>query len=285
MAIKPTDLSAIIKSQIKDFEQNITYDEAGRVISVGDGIALVSGINNVEYGELVRFESGVLGMALNLEEDLVGVVVLGDDREISETDHVYRTKEVISTIVGDQLLGRVIDPLANAIDGKEKINAQIKRPIFKIAPGVMSREEVNEPLKTGLLIIDSMIPIGKGQRELVIGDRQTGKTAIAIDTILNQKGKNVFCIYVAIGQKSSTISQIVENLKKNDAMKYTTIISASASQSAPLQYIAPYTGITIAEEWMSKGKDVLIIIASPAWSRSIPRWCVLLALSITWKIG
>jgi len=248
MAIKPTDLSAIIKSQIKDFEQNITYDEAGRVISVGDGIALVSGINNVEYGELVRFESGVLGMALNLEEDLVGVVVLGDDREISETDHVYRTKEVISTIVGDQLLGRVIDPLANAIDGKEKINAQIKRPIFKIAPGVMSREEVNEPLKTGLLIIDSMIPIGKGQRELVIGDRQTGKTAIAIDTILNQKGKNVFCIYVAIGQKSSTISQIVENLKKNDAMKYTTIISASASQSAPLQYIAPYTGITIAEE-------------------------------------
>ena len=238
MAIKPTDLSAIIKSQIKDFEQNITYDEAGRVISVGDGIALVSGINNVEYGELVRFESGVLGMALNLEEDLVGIVVLGDDREISETDHVYRTKEVISTIVGDQLLGRVIDPLANAIDGKEKINAQIKRPIFKI---------------------DSMIPIGKGQRELVIGDRQTGKTAIAIDTILNQKGKNVFCIYVAIGQKSSTISQIVENLKKNDAMKYTTIISASASQSAPLQYIAPYTGITIAEEWMSKGKDVLII--------------------------
>lgn len=259
MAIKPTDLSAIIKSQIKDFEQNITYNEAGRVISVGDGIALVSGINNVEYGELVRFESGVLGMALNLEEDLVGVVVLGDDREISETDHVYRTKEVISTIVGDQLLGRVIDPLANAIDGKEKIVAQIKRPIFKIAPGVMSREEVNEPLKTGLLIIDSMIPIGKGQRELVIGDRQTGKTAIAIDTILNQKGKNVFCIYVAIGQKSSTISQIVENLKKNDAMKYTTIISASASQSAPLQYIAPYTGITIAEEWMSKGKDVLII--------------------------
>ena len=192
MAIKPTDLSAIIKSQIKDFEQNITYDEAGRVISVGDGIALVSGINNVEYGELVRFESGVLGMVLNLEEDLVGIVVLGDDREISETDHVYRTKEVISTIVGDQLLGRVIDPLANAIDGKEKINAQIKRPIFKIAPGVMSREEVNEPLKTGLLIIDSMIPIGKGQRELVIGDRQTGKTAIAIDTILNQKGKNVF---------------------------------------------------------------------------------------------
>ena len=228
MAIKPNDLSAIIKAQIKNFEQDVFFNEAGRVITVGDGIALVSGLENVEYGELVKFESGVFGMALSLEEDLVGIVVLGSDRSIVETDHVYRTKQVISTTVGDALLGRVVNAMASPIDGKGKIVSNIQRPIFKIAPGVMTREEVNEPLKTGLLLIDSMIPIGKGQRELIIGDRQTGKTAIAIDTILNQKGKDVYCIYVAIGQKSSTI-------------------------------IAPYTGITIAEEWMSKGKNVLII--------------------------
>ena len=259
MAIKPNDLSAIIKAQIKNFEQDVFFNEAGRVITVGDGIALVSGLENVEYGELVKFESGVFGMALSLEEDLVGIVVLGSDRSIVETDHVYRTKQVISTTVGDALLGRVVNAMASPIDGKGKIVSNIQRPIFKIAPGVMTREEVNEPLKTGLLLIDSMIPIGKGQRELIIGDRQTGKTAIAIDTILNQKGKDVYCIYVAIGQKSSTISQIVDNLAKQDAMKYTTIVSASASEPAPLQYIAPYTGITIAEEWMSKGKNVLII--------------------------
>jgi ATP synthase subunit alpha len=248
MAIKPNDLSAIIKAQIKNFEQDVFFNEAGRVITVGDGIALVSGLENVEYGELVKFESGVFGMALSLEEDLVGIVVLGSDRLIVETDHVYRTKQVISTTVGDALLGRVVNAMASPIDGKGKIVSNIQRPIFKIAPGVMTREEVNEPLKTGLLLIDSMIPIGKGQRELIIGDRQTGKTAIAIDTILNQKGKDVYCIYVAIGQKSSTISQIVDNLAKQDAMKYTTIVSASASEPAPLQYIAPYTGITIAEE-------------------------------------
>ncbi|WP_412031503.1 F0F1 ATP synthase subunit alpha [Metamycoplasma buccale] len=259
MALKPTDLSAIIKAQIKEFNQNISYDEVGKVITVGDGIALVSGLNNVEYGELVKFEADVYGMALNLEEDLVGIVVMGDDRNIVENSHVSRTHKVISTPVGDEMLGRVINALAKPIDGKGPIKSLENHPIFKIAPGVMTRQEVNEPLETGILAIDAMIPIGKGQRELIIGDRQTGKTAITIDTILNQKNRNVQCIYVAIGQKSSTISQIVENLKNHDAMKYTTVISASASESAPLQYIAPYTGVTIAEEWMSRGKDVLII--------------------------
>ncbi|AWX69668.1 F0F1 ATP synthase subunit alpha [[Mycoplasma] anseris] len=259
MALKPTDLSAIIKSQIKDFNQTIRFDETGKVITVGDGIALISGLNNVEYGELVKFESGILGMALNLEEDKVGVVVMGNDRNIVEGEIVSRTHDVIATPVGDKLLGRVINALAKPIDGKGKIDTEITSPIFKVAPGVMTRHEVNEPLHTGILAIDAMIPIGKGQRELIIGDRQTGKTSIAIDTIVNQKGRGVLCIYVAIGQKSSTISQIVDNLNKHDALKYTTIISASASEPAPLQYIAPYTGVTIAEEWMAKGKDVLIV--------------------------
>ncbi|MEX1816257.1 F0F1 ATP synthase subunit alpha [Metamycoplasma hominis] len=259
MSLEPNDLSAIIKAQIKHFNEDISKQEIGRVITVGDGIALVSGLSNVEYGELVKFESGVIGMALNLEEDLVGIVVMGDDRSIVENSTVYRTKQVISTPVGNHLSGRVLDALANPIDGKGPIQYEYTRPIFKIAPGVMTRKEVNQPLETGILAIDAMIPIGKGQRELIIGDRQTGKTAIAIDAILNQKGRNVYCIYVAVGQKNSTIAQIVDQLAKHDALKYTTIISASASDSAPLQYIAPYTGITIAEEWMARGKDVLII--------------------------
>jgi len=248
MSLEPNDLSAIIKAQIKHFNEDISKQEIGRVITVGDGIALVSGLSNVEYGELVKFESGVIGMALNLEEDLVGIVVMGDDRNIVENSTVYRTKQVISTPVGNHLSGRVLDALANPIDGKGPIQYEYTRPIFKIAPGVMTRKEVNQPLETGILAIDAMIPIGKGQRELIIGDRQTGKTAIAIDAILNQKGRNVYCIYVAVGQKNSTIAQIVDQLAKHDALKYTTIISASASDSAPLQYIAPYTGITIAEE-------------------------------------
>lgn len=259
MSLKPTDLSAIIKAQIKNFNENTSYEEVGRVITVGDGIALVSGLTNVEYGELVKFESGIIGMALNLEEDLVGVVVMGDDRNIVEDSHVTRTKHVISAPVGDKLLGRVVNALSIPIDGKGPIDFDVTRPIFKIAPGVMTRKEVTEPLQTGLLAIDAMIPIGKGQRELIIGDRQTGKTAIAIDAILNQKGKGVYCIYVAIGQKNSTVTQIVDQLEKHDALKYTTVIVASASESAPLQYIAPYTGVTIGEEWMSKGKDVLIV--------------------------
>ncbi|TPI01937.1 F0F1 ATP synthase subunit alpha [Mycoplasma struthionis] len=259
MSLKPVDLSAIIKSQIKNFNQTVSTEEVGRVITVGDGIALVSGLTNVEYGELVKFDCGIYGMALNLEEDLVGVVVMGNDRNIVEESIVTRTKQVISVPVGDKLLGRVVDALANPIDGKGKIDFDVTRPIFKIAPGVMTRKEVNEPLQTGILAIDAMIPIGRGQRELIIGDRQTGKTAIAIDTIINQKGKNVNCIYVAIGQKNSTITQIVDQLDKHGALAYTTVVAASASESAPLQYIAPYSGVTIAEEWMAKGKDVLIV--------------------------
>lgn len=259
MPIKPNELSEIIKDQIKNFEKDVRVLETGKVIAVGDGIVLASGLNNVEYGEIVKFESGILGMALNLEDEIVGIVVLGNDIAIVEGSSITRTNKLISAPVGDALLGRVIDALGNPIDGKGKIKIDKYNPIFKIAPDVMTRSEVNEPLKTGILTIDSMIPIGKGQRELIIGDRQTGKTAIAIDTILNQKGKDVYCIYVAIGQKTSTISQIVSNLEKRDALKYTTIISASAADSSPLQYVAPYTGITIAEEWMSKGKNVLII--------------------------
>ncbi|RMA79120.1 F-type H+-transporting ATPase subunit alpha [Metamycoplasma subdolum] len=259
MTIKPNDLSMIIKSQIKNFSKEISQGEVGKVITVGDGIALVSGLNEVEYGELVEFESGVFGMALNLEEHLVGVAILGNDLGIIEASSVKRTNQVISVPVGDNLLGRVVDALAKPIDGKGEIYSTTKRPIFKIAPGVMTREEVNDPLETGILAIDAMIPIGKGQRELIIGDRQTGKTAIAVDTIINQKGRNVYCIYVAIGQKSSTVTQIVDNLTKHGAMKYTTVVTTSASDSSPLQYIAPYTGVTIAEEWMHQGKDVLII--------------------------
>ncbi|MCU4116908.1 F0F1 ATP synthase subunit alpha [Mycoplasma zalophi] len=259
MSLKPNDLSLIIKKQIKNFSKEITTDEVGEVVTLGDGIALVSGLDNAKLGELVDFGHNVFAMVLNLEEELVGVVIMGDDKYISEGTIVKTTNHVISTPVGDELLGRVVDALANPIDGKGEINAQRYSEIFKVAPGIMTRKSVDQPLETGILAIDAMVPIGKGQRELIIGDRQTGKTAIAIDTIINQKGKGIYCIYVAIGQKNSTVSQIVENLKENDALEYTTIINASASEKAPLQYIAPYTGITIAEEWMSKGKDVLII--------------------------
>ncbi|MGX9358433.1 F0F1 ATP synthase subunit alpha [Mycoplasma sp. 128] len=259
MALKPTSLSAIIKNQVKNFAKQIETAEIGEVVTVGDGIALISGLDNAKLGELIAFENDVYGMVLNLEEELAGVVILGNDEKITEGSEVKRTNKVISTPVGDGLLGRVVDALANPIDGKGPISASYYSEIFKVAPGIMTREEVNQPLETGILAIDALVPIGKGQRELIIGDRQTGKTAIAIDTILNQKGKNVLCIYVAIGQKNSTVSQIVETLKANDALSYTTIINAGASEASPLQYIAPYTGITIAEEWMEHGKEVLII--------------------------
>ncbi|MBN0919374.1 F0F1 ATP synthase subunit alpha [[Mycoplasma] gypis] len=259
MSLKPSSLSSIIKNQIQNFSKQIETSEIGEVVTVGDGIALVSGLDNAKLGELVSFSENTFGMVLNLEEELVGVVIMGDDEKITEGSEVKRTNKVISTPVGNGLLGRVVDALANPIDGKGPISANYYSEIFKVAPGIMTRQEVNQPLETGILAIDSMVPIGKGQRELIIGDRQTGKTAIAIDTILNQKGKDVLCIYVAIGQKNSTVSQVVETLKTFDALKYTTIINASASEAAPLQYIAPYTGITIAEEWMARGKDVLII--------------------------
>ena len=210
-------------------------------------------------GELLLFENGVYGMVLNLKEDSVGVVLMGDDTYIKEGQIVKRTKQLVQTVVGDELLGRVVNALGQPIDGKGSIKSKKKRPVERIAPGVMTRKSVNESLQTGILAIDAMIPIGKGQRELIIGDRQTGKTSIAIDTIINQKNKKVYCVYVAIGQKSSTVAQIVEKLKQAGAMEYTTIVSAGASDLSSLQYLAPYTGVTMAEEWMEQGKDVLII--------------------------
>ena len=248
-----------IKARIAKYSSKAIFEEQGKVISVGDGIAYVSGLANIMLNELVLFENGSYGMALNLESDFVGVIMLGEYENISEDSIVKRTKTVVSVPVGDELVGRIVNPLGIPIDGKGKINATKIMPIEKIAPGVMTRQSVNQPLETGILSIDSMFPIGKGQRELIIGDRQTGKTTIAIDTIINQKGKDIYCVYVAIGQKNSSIAQLVKTLNAHDAMKYTTIVSATAADIPALKYIAPYTGVTIAEEWMSQGKDVLII--------------------------
>ncbi|MFA7742549.1 F0F1 ATP synthase subunit alpha [Mycoplasmopsis synoviae] len=253
------DISAIIKDRIKNFDQKIDRSEVGKVISIGDGIALVSGLDKVENSEVVIFDNDVYGLALNLEEEAVGVALFGNSNLISEGDSVRRSGQVISVPVGEAMLSRVVDSLGKPIDGKGPIKSSKMAKIFKLAPGVMIRKEVNQPLETGIIAIDSMIPVGKGQRELIIGDRQTGKTAIAIDTIINQKGKNVYCVYVAIGQKNSTVAQIVQKLNDTGSMDYTTVVVAGASESAPQQYIAPYTGVTIAEEFMSQGKDVLVI--------------------------
>jgi F-type H+-transporting ATPase subunit alpha len=260
MPLKNNDqFSTTIKAKIEKYARSISVNEEGKVISIGDGIANVTGLDHVMLNELVQFENGSYGMALNLEADFVGVVLLGKYTDIGENSIVKRTKRVVSVPVGDALLGRIIDPLGNAIDGKGTIASDKFVQIEKIAPGVMARQAVSQPLETGILSIDSMFPIGKGQRELIIGDRQTGKTTIAIDTVINQKGKNVYCVYVAIGQKNSSIAQLVRTLSAKDALDYTVIISATASDIPALKYIAPYTGITIAEEWMQKGKDVLII--------------------------
>lgn len=260
MAFKTDDqFSTVIKAKIARYENSYSVSEQGRVISIGDGIANVTGLDNVMLNELVEFENGSLGMALNLETDFVGVVMLGEFQNITENSIVKRTKRMVSVPVGDKLLGRIVNALGQAIDGKNEINVDKYMPIEKIAPGVMTRQSVNRPLETGILAIDSMFPIGKGQRELIIGDRQTGKTTVAIDTILNQKGKGVYCVYVAIGQKNSSIAQLVRTLVAKDAMNYTVVVSATASDIPALKYIAPYTGTTIAEEWMSQGKDVLII--------------------------
>ena len=249
MAFKTDDqFSTVIKAKIARYEKSYSISEQGRVISIGDGIANVTGLDNVMLNELVEFENGSLGMALNLEADFVGVVMLGEYENITENSVVKRTKRVVSVPVGDKLLGRIVDALGNVIDGKSEITVDKYMPIEKIAPGVMSRESVSQPLETGILSVDSMFPIGKGQRELIIGDRQTGKTTIAIDTILNQKGKNVYCIYVAIGQKNSSVAQLVRTLVAKDAMKYTVVVSATASDIPALKFIAPYTGTTIAEE-------------------------------------
>ena len=259
MELRPEDITKIIRAQIKNYENKLQTAETGVVIVVGDGIAKVSGLDKCMAGELVEFPNGSFGMAQNLEEDTVSVVVLGTDQGIKEGDTVKRTGKVVSVPVGKNLIGRVVNALGEPIDGKGPFDAEGYRPIEMPAPGIIERQHVSRPLQTGIKAIDSMIPIGRGQRELIIGDRQTGKTTIATDTILNQKGKNVICIYVAIGQKRSTVAQVVENLTAGGAMDYTIVVSATASELAPMQYIAPYTGCTMGEHFMHQGKDVLVI--------------------------
>jgi len=257
--MKPDEISKLIKSEIKNFENKVSYSETGYVIEVGDAIARAYGLDNCMSNELLEFENGEMGMALNLEEEFVSIVILGDDSNIKEGSVVKRTGKVVSVPVGDALIGRVVDALGNPIDGKGAIVTDEIRPIESNAPGIITRKSVDTPLQTGIKAIDSMIPIGRGQRELIIGDRQTGKTAIAIDTIINQKDKDVICIYVAIGQKRSTVAQLVELLTKTGAMEYTIVVSATASETAPLQYIAPYAGCTMGEYFMGKGKHALIV--------------------------
>ena len=259
MDLKTSEISSLIKKQIENYDEKIKSEDIGTIVKVGDGIAIIQGLEKAMSSELLQFPNGVYGMVLNLEEDNIGAVLLGDDTFIKEDDEVKRTGRIVEVPVGDALLGRVVNALGQAIDGGPEIKAEKFRPIERVAPGVMTRKSVCQPLMTGLKIIDSMIPIGKGQRELIIGDRQTGKTAIAVDTIINQKDKNVNCIYVAIGQKASTVAQIVEKLRQHDALSYTTIVCASASELSPLQYIAPYAGCAMGEEWMEQGKDVLIV--------------------------
>ncbi|MBO4898179.1 MAG: F0F1 ATP synthase subunit alpha [Clostridia bacterium] len=259
MQMNTDEISKIIKEQIKNYNNEIKQEDIGYVISVGDGIARVSGLTSCVSNELLEFSTGVFGMALNLEESNVAVVILGSDNGILEGDVVKRTGKVVSVPVGGKLLGRVVDPLGAPLDGNGKIETQETRPIESEAPGIIGRKSVNRPLQTGIVAIDSMIPIGRGQRELIIGDRQTGKTTIALDTIINQKDTDIICIYVAIGQKSSTVAQIVETLRQNGAMDYTIVVAASASESAPLQYIAPYSGCAMGEYFMQQGKHVLIV--------------------------
>ena len=259
MNLRPEEISAVIKEQIKNYKSKIDISDFGTVIQVGDGIARVYGLENCMASELLEFPGETYGMAMNLEEDNVGAVILGSDKEIREGDVVKPTGTVVEVPVGSDMLGRVVNALGQPIDGKGPIKAEDRRPIEYPAPGVLQRKSVHQPLQTGIKAIDSMIPIGRGQRELIIGDRQTGKTAIAVDTILNQKGEDVICIYVAIGQKASTVAQLMQTLENKGAMEYTIIVSATASDVAPLQYIAPYAGCAIAEHFMYQGKDILII--------------------------
>jgi len=259
MELRPEEITKIIRAQIKNYEHKLEASETGVVILVGDGIAKASGLDNCMAGELLEFPNGSFGMAQNLEEDTVSITVLGSDQGIKEGDTVKRTGRVVSVPVGEKLIGRVVNALGEPIDGKGSIEAEAFRPIEMPAPGIIERKHVNRPLQTGIKAIDSMIPIGRGQRELIIGDRQTGKTTIATDTIVNQKGKNTICIYVAIGQKRSTVAQVVESLTLAGAMDYTIVVSATASELAPMQYIAPYCGCTMGEHFMHQGKDVLII--------------------------
>ena len=259
MALRPDEISALIKEQIRHYDDVIEMKDVGTVMTVGDGVSLVHGLENAMLGELLEFPHDVYGMVMNLEEDYVGAVLLGHDTLVKEGDEVKRTGRIIEVPVGDGMLGRVVNPLGQPIDGQGSIPSTKTRPIERVAPGVMTRQSVNQPLQTGITSIDAIIPIGRGQRELIIGDRQTGKTAIAIDTILNQKDQNVYCIYVAIGQKESTVRGVVETLRKNGALDYTIVVTASASSPAPMLYLAPYTGISMAEEFMFAGKHVLIV--------------------------
>ncbi len=268
MAINPSEITKLLKDQIKNFGEKVEVSEIGTVLSVGDGIARVYGLDNVQAGEMVEFEDNSKGMALNLENDNVGVVIFGDDRKIKEGDTVKRTKAIVDVPVGKELLGRVVDGLGNPIDGKGSLSSKaIRKRVEVKAPGIIPRQSVNEPMQTGLKSIDSLIPIGRGQRELIIGDRQTGKTAVAIDAIINQKKinesedekKKLYCVYVAIGQKRSTVAQITKTLEEAGALEYTTIVAATASDSAPLQFLAPYTGCTIGEYFRDNGMHALIV--------------------------
>ena len=257
--LRPEEISSVIKEQIKNYTAKLETTDVGTVIQVADGIARIHGLENAMQGELLEFPGEVYGMVMNLEEDNVGVVLLGDSRAVNEGDVVKTTERVVEVPVGDALTGRVVNALGQPIDEKGPIDTEKYRPVERVAYGVIDRQAVDTPVQTGIKAIDSMVPIGRGQRELIIGDRQTGKTAIAVDTIINQKGQNMHCIYVAIGQKASTVASIVKTLKEHDAMEYTTVVAATASELAPLQYIAPYAGCAIGEEWMERGEDVLII--------------------------
>ena len=266
MDIKASEITSILKQQIKDFDSKSEVSEIGQVLSVGDGIARIYGLDNVQAGEMVEFPGGIRGMALNLEEDNVGAVIFGSDRDIREGDTVKRTGDIVSVPVGKELLGRVVDPLGNPLDGKGPINASEFRKVDVKAPGIIPRKSVHEPMQTGLKAVDALIPIGRGQRELIIGDRQTGKTAIAVDAILNQRAVNegddesakLYCVYVAIGQKRSTVAQIVKTLEENDALKYSIVVAATASEAAPLQYLAPFAGCTMAEYFRDNGMHAMI---------------------------
>lgn len=259
MSIRPEEISSILKQQIENYQADVDVAQVGTVITVGDGICRIYGLNNAMAGELLEFENGVMGLAMNLEEDNIGCVILGRFTDIHEGDTVKRTGRIMEVPVGDALIGRVVDPLGNPLDGKGPIETTKFRPVESKAPGVISRKSVFEPMQTGIKSIDAMVPIGRGQRELIIGDRQTGKTAVAVDAILNQKGQNMICIYVAIGQKASTVASVVKKLEEGGAMDYSIVVCASASEPAPLLYIAPYAGAAMGEEFMFNGKHVLIV--------------------------
>ena len=259
MEIRPEEITQILKTQLSSFEKKLDVSETGTVVSVGDGVAKVYGLEKAMASELVDFGNGVSGMILNLEEESVGIAILGNDTQIREGSIVKRTHKIIQVPVGDKLLGRVVNALGVAIDGKGDIQTQEFRKVEIKAPGIVDRQSVKEPLQTGLKAIDSMIPIGRGQRELIIGDRQTGKTALALDTIINQKGRGVYCIYVAIGQKQSTVAQVVDKLRAHDALDHTIIVAATAAEQAPLQFLAAYTGVTMGEWFRDQGKHALIV--------------------------